>query len=964
MTTSEWDARARLGQVLRGKYRLDRVLGEGGMAVVYEATHRNRARFAVKVLHPELSRNAQTRSRFLSEGYAANSVKHPNAVFVVDDDVADDGSAFLVMELLDGLSCNDLGPQASVDVACAILLQLLDVLAAAHDAGIIHRDIKPANLFLTVTGRVKVLDFGIARVREAAITASATRSGVTLGTPAFMSPEQAQGEARDVDGRTDLWSAGATFFWLVSGEFVHAPAESAVGLLVAAATTPPRSVAAVAPGLPPAVIAVVDRAIAFRADDRWPNAKAMRDALAEACRESVSASEGDKSPEGVVATALQARIGAGVDALPPRRIQPQPPATSGSVVFVQPQHVHRNPRRGEIGRDEPRPVRELDAEVPESLAAIVDRGLQNSPDDRYPSARRVTEALKAVVSQSRPPLVRWPLYVSGATVLVVVAALVGWNSRSTPTAARAPSATLDAPSASTRTVRMTDLPPERTSSPEAAREFALAMQSFRDASQDLGRVHLRRAMEIDPSFAAAHVEMANWDLSSEDATNREVALAWEQRAQLGDRNLALLEASRATLARNWGFSEEGWPVWRAVADRFPLDYELVSGAGIFGLFAGHELEATQYLERGRVIDPKGALVDAFYSLYWLKAADLERAGAAADRCLALSPMALDCLGFRAQVAQRLGQCDKMEEAAREMVAADPRVSRTYRTLAEALMARGAPAESVAEAWQRARELETDPKARAFRELHDPIAMDLAAGDFEAVVASFPRLDAYAATQSGDLRVGQVFQDEALTLDEMGQTGRALAVADAYMKRLPALTRESDHRFRHIVLRERRRYGRMPDADFRAEREAWTKDYASFTHPRFANARWLVFYAEAAASPLDAREALDALPQYSPLPRFDGFVWDESVMGHVLRLAGRVDEAISHLRRAVATCLDPHYIFDQTWAAEELGEALEAKGDKDGACAAYAAVLARWGHAKPRSVTADAARARAKKLGCP
>jgi serine/threonine-protein kinase len=325
MSTGEWEGdtagRARLGRVLRGKYRLDRILGEGGMAVVYEATHRNRARFAIKVLHPELSRDAQTRSRFLSEGYAANSVKHPGAVFVVDDDVAEDGSAFLVMELLEGVSCSELGPHAPLDVACAILLQLLDVLATAHDRGIIHRDIKPANLFLTRAGQVKVLDFGIARVREAAMTANVTRSGVTLGTPAFMSPEQALGDARRLDGRTDLWSTGATFFWLVSGQFVHAGAGSAMGLLVAAATTPARSLAAVAPGLPPAVAAVIDRAIAFRTDDRWPTARGMRDALAAAFH----AHFGPAAPEGVVATAVRSRIGTGatiVDVSPPGRPWP------------------------------------------------------------------------------------------------------------------------------------------------------------------------------------------------------------------------------------------------------------------------------------------------------------------------------------------------------------------------------------------------------------------------------------------------------------------------------------------------------------------------------------------------------------------------------------------------------------------------------------------------------------------
>src|ERR1700735_5162813 len=100
-------ARARLGQVLRGKYRLDRVIGVGGMAVVYAATHRNKKRFAIKMLHPELSMRENIRTRFLREGYGASSVEHPGAVAVLDDDVAEDGSAFVVMELLQGAAVDE-----------------------------------------------------------------------------------------------------------------------------------------------------------------------------------------------------------------------------------------------------------------------------------------------------------------------------------------------------------------------------------------------------------------------------------------------------------------------------------------------------------------------------------------------------------------------------------------------------------------------------------------------------------------------------------------------------------------------------------------------------------------------------------------------------------------------------------------------------------------------------------------
>jgi serine/threonine-protein kinase len=279
-------AAKRLGTVLRGKYRLDAVLGIGGMSVVYRAVHRNQAEFAIKMLFPEHAANEELRARFLREGYAANSLKHPGAVRVVDDDVAEDGSAFLVLELLHGIACDELcsaqGGRLPVDAACAIGVQALDVIHAAHVAGIIHRDIKPANLFLLRNGDLKVLDFGIARVRDALATGPhSTGSGVLLGTPAFMAPEQAMGRVGEVDARADIWAVGATLFAMLTGATVH-EGDSGRELLVKLVTRTTRSVLEVMPDLPTDVADVVDRALDVDRDERWPSAAAMRDALADA----------------------------------------------------------------------------------------------------------------------------------------------------------------------------------------------------------------------------------------------------------------------------------------------------------------------------------------------------------------------------------------------------------------------------------------------------------------------------------------------------------------------------------------------------------------------------------------------------------------------------------------------------------------------------------------------------------
>ncbi|MGD0529010.1 MAG: serine/threonine-protein kinase [Polyangiaceae bacterium] len=277
----------RVGSVVVGKYRLDRVIGIGGMAAVYAATHRNQAEFAVKMLHPELSSREDIRSRFLREGYIANSVKHAGAVRVVDDDVAEDGAAFLVMELLDGTTVEDMwfhneDRRVPLRPAIAIAYQLLDVLAAAHSKNIVHRDIKPANLFVTNLGDLKVLDFGIARLRDATMNAI-TQAGTMLGTPAFMAPEQARGVTKEIDGQTDVFAVGATLFALISGHLVH-EADSATMLLIQAGTKPARSLRTVAEDVPASITAIVDKALEFTKPARWNDAAAMRDALAEAYR--------------------------------------------------------------------------------------------------------------------------------------------------------------------------------------------------------------------------------------------------------------------------------------------------------------------------------------------------------------------------------------------------------------------------------------------------------------------------------------------------------------------------------------------------------------------------------------------------------------------------------------------------------------------------------------------------------
>jgi eukaryotic-like serine/threonine-protein kinase len=278
--------RARIGTTLRGKYRVDDVLGIGGMAAVYSATHRNGRRVAVKLLHPELALSTEAKSRFLREGLVANTVRHPGVVTILDDDATEDGAAFLVMELLEGKTLDELweqnGQRLPLQAVVSVGVMLLDVLSAAHAAGVVHRDIKPANLFLTHAWELKILDFGISRLAGPQ-SSTATQTGMMLGSPAFMAPEQALGRTEEIDGRTDLWSVAASLYTLASGRFVH-EGQTAQEMLIRAATTPVRSFATALPEAPALLVAVVDRALAFGRTERWATASEMGVALSEAAR--------------------------------------------------------------------------------------------------------------------------------------------------------------------------------------------------------------------------------------------------------------------------------------------------------------------------------------------------------------------------------------------------------------------------------------------------------------------------------------------------------------------------------------------------------------------------------------------------------------------------------------------------------------------------------------------------------
>jgi serine/threonine protein kinase len=280
----EWSASALVGSTLAGRWSLVELLGLGASSAVFAARHATGLRGAVKLLRPHVAVSASARARLRREARIANRLARDGAVAVLDGGV-DGDSVFLVMELLEGQTLQarlgDRGGRLPIEEALDMVDGLLEVLAAAHCAGIVHRDVKPQNVFVERSGRVRVLDFGLARFDGLDCDGFETASYGTLGTPAFMSPEQARGRTDEIDARADVWGVGATLFKVLTSRPVH-EGRTAGEMIILSGTQPAPPVAPLVPRLSRPVAAVINRALAFSPADRWATAGAMREALAKA----------------------------------------------------------------------------------------------------------------------------------------------------------------------------------------------------------------------------------------------------------------------------------------------------------------------------------------------------------------------------------------------------------------------------------------------------------------------------------------------------------------------------------------------------------------------------------------------------------------------------------------------------------------------------------------------------------
>ena len=270
------------GRVIADTYKIIQQIGAGGMGSIFEAEHMRMGRkFALKLLDPAFAENEEVFQRFKREAEIAGQLGHPNIVDVVDFDRTEEGIPYIVMEKLEGEDLADWIANRGAftfQSSYRIITEIVDALEAAHAAGIVHRDLKPQNIFLCKHGRrqdfVKLLDFGISKMKESG--SIVTRTNAVMGTPYYMSPEQAEGKNKEIDTRTDIFAFGAIIYEMLAGKLAfYAP--SVPTAMFKVCYEEPEPIADLVPNLPPGLAEVLAKALAKDKNERYASARALGD---------------------------------------------------------------------------------------------------------------------------------------------------------------------------------------------------------------------------------------------------------------------------------------------------------------------------------------------------------------------------------------------------------------------------------------------------------------------------------------------------------------------------------------------------------------------------------------------------------------------------------------------------------------------------------------------------------------
>ena len=863
-----------------GPYRLVGKLGAGGMGVVYRAVDdRSGQEVALKLLLPEHVGDEQRKKRFLRETSITRALDHPGIARLHDAGEVD-GEVFLAMELASGetlaRALEAAGDGLAIARAVSLARSVAVAVAHAHDKGIVHRDLKPSNLIAESrdADQVRVLDFGLAKLRESANPAallygaetetSVTQEGRILGTPSYMAPEQALG--REVGFRADVFSLGVLLYEMLTGvrPFVGA---SSMEILVSVTRDVPRPPRELRAAIPAPLSALVERCLAKRPEERPTMAELAGDLA---------------SPEMLAPTRDDAKA--------------RSPVSRRSRSFARPRVV---------------------------LAAFVSTALVGG--------------VAFLVAHRRPP---------------------------------SSSAALDAGPA---VVRLLDLPMPASTSAAALAELRSSRVDESEGDIDAELIKLEHAVKLDPDLATAHLALAaHLAFLEGNRAHAEFAEATKLRHLLTSRERELLDAYRPLFQSEPPAVAASLDRLRALSDRRPGDVPLLGAlASAYGAMGKFDEDAAT-IRRELTLDPHygaGLSELAQTQAYLGRPAE---AYATVERCLSIFPTASWCIWVREFLDSMDGKCAANEADARRRIAADPTIPDGYKALLYAVAAEGKPDALADEALTQTIQRVADPAERARLGLRFTLRLAALRGDFAGAIVHAGELRAEVASRTDVAEHADAAYQSALLEEEVGHPEVAGRLAREYLDRrevwaddpMPhdySMATDRTSLLASLAFHDHAIDAARYTAILGAYQQSWSAklqgDYHAFA--------WVYGYAQPVQTAAEAQEALAALPAFGAVPPWipNGDVPRLGV-GRTFWLAGRDAEGARYIAAAAHGCDAITHPVGWVRANGWLGDVRAKEGDVAAACEAYQVVLAHWGHARPRSVTADHARERSRALGCP
>ncbi len=891
-----------------GHYSIVALIGKGGMGVVYRAVDELLCRpAALKVLPPCSEDDAERRRRFLREARAAASVNHPNIATIYEVGESN-GKSFIAMELVEGKS---LGRRISegrlpIDEALNVGAQILRGLQKAHVAGLVHRDLKPDNVMINDDGTVKVLDFGLAKPAEVAepigeADTALTDDGRLVGTPYYMSPEQARGKV--VDKRSDLFSFGIVLYEMITGKrpFTGGTPSDIVSSVL---RDDPAALSSIRADVPPEVERIVERCLQKDPQKRHPDAKSV---LTEVER-------------------LYNKLRAPKASIPPLA-----------------------------------PDAEVSADKPKS-SHTTDPSILSSRDSRLTPSRGVaTSSPGSPRDATRRAAASWAVMAALTIAIVAIIFRVSRPSQPNTPEQTAPSTSASAAPAAPKAVAITDLTLPDSKVPEALVAYKSGLQALRDANWGRAKDNFHRAAELDPSMAVAHLR---YSYVAHDTTHDfkvyqvAYARAVELRTSMTPRDQVYLRALEPILARSTNERSVVRERLLEAVKQYPNDAEFYM---TLAQFANDKEEGLTFAQRAVDIDPQYADALQLLGRYFLRAERYEDALKAFERCLEVSPTSADCRMERSSSYAMLGRCADAEEELRKSTEGHPS-PKDCGNRAELMLGLGRSPEAALQialqglegmGAQQKRQEELSVRGRFAFYTGDFAELIKLAGDYEKLIEAetsiWPHREVTQWLVWGNLEVGR--RDEAVR------------VLEAYWRRkdawVGAKTWERDVQWSRIL----HRAGKLTKAQLEERRDAFVKSVREGKDGKEEREFFYVVtaYLFGIDSKEEAEEGLTMFYTSPQPPKPKQMHWEPlAALAKAHLLAGDVDKAIELATLRLKRC---DGVFGQPYVWMTMAQALEKKGDKAGACDSYGKVLDRWGKAKPRSVTADKARDRSKALSC-